>query len=307
MVASINDIASKHLGKAGDGSIVKPYITPSVIDSTLLVAVPRYLNRGDYSIDENNLPFIGVDVWNAYEVSALTTNGFPVTGIAKIIYPCNSLSIVESKSLKLYLNSFNMHRLGNTKSEVRKAIIQQITDDLSQLLQTKTEVNFFSNDDIAPIGTPIGFNTTVESEVDISNILFDKFNEDPNTLEYIPNNYGKYQLKCGLLRSNCRITNQPDWGTLYIAIENNIVPSYESLIRYIVSMRKENHFHEEILECVFKRLYDALPSAKIVVGALYTRRGGIDINPIRSNSIEMLKYFDEYLNINNISFKTINQ
>jgi len=114
----IEQIASKHLGKAGDGTIVKPYVTPDFIDKTLLVPVPRVLNRTQYDIDEANLPFVGIDVWNAYEFSALTNNGFPVVGHVKIVYGANSTNIVESKSLKLYLNSFNMCKLGDLPSQV---------------------------------------------------------------------------------------------------------------------------------------------------------------------------------------------
>ena len=100
----LNKIVGEHLGKAGDGSAVDPYVTPDNVDTSLLVPVPRYLNREQYNIKEDNLPFEGVDVWNAYEVSCLLKNGYPLSGIIKITYDVASSCIVESKSLKLYLN-----------------------------------------------------------------------------------------------------------------------------------------------------------------------------------------------------------
>jgi len=104
----LNKLVSVHLGKAGDGSIVKPYVTPDKVDPGLLVSVPRYLNREQYGIEEGNLPFAGRDAWNAYEFSTLLKNGFPVSGWIKFAYSSDTPNIVESKSVKLYLNSFNM-------------------------------------------------------------------------------------------------------------------------------------------------------------------------------------------------------
>ena len=117
-MSKIEDIASVHLGKAGDGSVVKPYITPDNIDNSLLVGIPRHLNRTAYNIDDSDLPFVGFDTWNCYEFSTLTTNGFPVCGVIRLVYPANSPNIVESKSLKLYMNSFNMARLADKVDDV---------------------------------------------------------------------------------------------------------------------------------------------------------------------------------------------
>ena len=303
----LNKIVNVHLGKAGDGSTVKPYVTPDHVDTSLLVPVPRYLNRTDYNIDDNNLPFVGCDVWNCYEVSALTNNGFPVTGIAKIKYSSSSPSIVESKSLKLYLNSFNMDKLGATVEEVRENIERIIVKDLSESLETAVEVSFFTSTDEVVLGAPNGFNRVIEQVVDVAKVAFTRYNEDPSILEYKDITNKEYRVQCGLLRSNCRVTNQPDWGSLFVEIKGDKGPTYESLLQYIVSMRKENHFHEEIVECIYKRLYDALPGAEIAVGALYTRRGGIDINPIRATSDEMMSSFSEYIDMAKVSSKTINQ
>jgi len=300
----INDIASRHLGKAGDGTVVKPYVTPDSIDSSLLVAIPRIENRRDYNIDEDNLPFVGLDVWNAYEVSALTNSGFPVTGIVKIVYSSDSKFIVESKSLKLYLNSFNMDKLGDTAHSVQQQIEFLIREDLSSVLETDVQVKMFTH--YQSTESPQGFDMYIEDVVDESSLSFDSYNETADLLTYVEGDC-HIKVKCGLLRSNCRVTNQPDWGTLFIEIKGAKTPTYESLLQYIVSMRKENHFHEEIVECIYKRLYDAMPGVDILVAALYTRRGGIDINPIRATQVGMLKSFSNYIDINKISYKTLNQ
>ena len=133
-MVKIEDIASVHLGKAGDGSVVKPYVTPDNIDASLLVGIPRHLNRTVYNIDDNDLPFVGYDTWNCYEFSTLTTNGFPVCGVIRCVYPSDSPNIVESKSLKLYMNSFNMARLGDTVTEVIDEVVDIIYKDLSKVL-----------------------------------------------------------------------------------------------------------------------------------------------------------------------------
>ena len=127
------EIAAKFLGKRTDGS--------ETYDPSLLVAVPRFENRQQYNIDNNNLPFVGWDIWHAYEFSAMTQNGIPVTRLLKIKYNCTSEFIVESKSLKLYLNSFNMTRLGITIDECLSKCKDFIEQDLSKKLNTEVQVN----------------------------------------------------------------------------------------------------------------------------------------------------------------------
>ena len=121
-----NSNVSKVLGKTVD--------YPDQYDSSILVREPRQSNRDHLDLNDNNLPFCGYDIWNAYEVSCLTKKGFPVTGIAKIVYPCDNKYIVESKSLKLYFNSFNMTRLGETADEARHIITENVAADLSTFI-----------------------------------------------------------------------------------------------------------------------------------------------------------------------------
>jgi 7-cyano-7-deazaguanine reductase len=288
-MTKIEDIASVHLGKAGDGSVVKPYITPDHVDSSLLVAIPRQLNRDQYDIHEINLPFVGYDTWNCYEVSFLLNNGFPLTSVVKITYPANSKYIVESKSLKLYFNSFNMDKLGDTVSHAKTKFIQIVTNDLSATLETDVNVSIFTNDtDTAHPPVDEVF-LRIENMVDVDKISFPWYNENPDILVPVANkSIIPFQVRSNSLRSNCRVTNQPDWGDVYIYMNSNFVPTLESLLQYIVSMRKENHFHEEISECIYKRLYDKFNPTELFVACLYTRRGGIDINPIRASSAQLL-------------------
>ena len=275
----LNKLVGVHLGKAGDGTAVKPYITPDAVDKSLLVAIPRYLNRTSYDLKEDKLPFVGIDAWNAYEFSTLTSNGFPISGWLKFTYHANSPNIVESKSVKLYLNSYNMARL--IKDENSLWLIEDtIAQDLRQAVGAEVMVNIGVGD-IDTVRPIAGDFTSLESYCDVSKINFDQFNESADILKKIATPIQRFRWRSHSLRSNCRVTNQPDWGDVYVHIKGAYTVTPESLLQYIVSMRKENHFHEEIAECIYKRLWDMLQPDELMVGCLYTRRGGIDINPIR--------------------------
>ena len=283
----IEEIASVHLGKAGDGSIVKLYVTPDEVDPSLLVAVPRVYNRTQYGIDESNLPFKGKDTWNCYEFSTLMNNGFPVSGLLRIVYHADSTNIVESKSLKLYLNSYNMFRCGDTVEEVQRFVESSIEGHLATLLNDHW-IDVSLNFEDSVLAKPIdGDFVSIEKLVDVKNLTFEHFNESPEILVKKAQTY-PVRYRSSVLRSNCRVTNQPDWGDVYVYINGEHIVTPESLLQYIVSMRCENHFHEEICECIYKRLYDLLQPEELYVACLYTRRGGIDINPVRATSDELI-------------------
>lgn len=299
MSNEIENIASVHLGKAGDGTVVKPYVTPDHVDPDLLVGIPRYLNRDQYDLYADDLPFLGYDVWNCYEFSTLTNNGFPVSGVLRIVYPCDSFKIVESKSLKLYLNSFNMMKCGNTIDDVVDFVELKVYQDLSEVLGDDVRVTLHNNTSttISPFGV-VKFETLEEHlEDDLPNISFEHTNEDPKILQTKGTDYTDqfFFWHSSVLRSNCRVTNQPDWGDVYIIINSTKTVTPESLLQYIVSMRKENHFHEEITECIYKRLWDLLEPKELLVACLYTRRGGIDINPVRASHQGTVDKFAHYL------------
>ena len=278
------EIASKHLGKVG-GDGYKDTYAPE-----LLVKVPRYLNREGYGLTDKD--FVGVDTWNCYEVSAITTKGLPVAGMLKIVCPSNSKYHVESKSIKLYLNSFNMTRLGDNASDCMAIIEARVKADLDTLLETSTIVSFYSGLDD---GKELSFEgySDLGDLVDLDEIDFTAFKSDSDQLSVYDSSDDpiEVKLKSNLLRSNCRVTNQPDWGDVFIRINGRDVPDVASLAKYIVSHRTVSHFHEEICEMVFKHLMDAYKPDDLMVACLYTRRGGLDINPIRATHSRFIPDF----------------
>lgn len=285
----LNSLVSVHLGKAGDGSVVNPYVTPDDVDPSLLVGVPRSLNRTDYGIEEDELPFVGVDAWNAYEFSTLLKNGFPVSGWLKFRYDADSPNIVESKSVKLYLNSYNMARIMDSLDDLW-LVEDKVASDIADVVGGDVGVSIYIGNcnTVRPI---TGDFVSLESYCDVEGMEFDQYTEDPNTLEVIGSDGKPHNWRSFSLRSNCRVTNQPDWGDVYVHIKGDLTVTPESLLKYIVSMRKENHFHEEVCECIYKRLDDLLVPEDLLVTCLYTRRGGIDINPVRASSYQVLSHY----------------
>ena len=281
------DIASKHLGKVG-GDGYKDTYAPE-----LLVKIPRKLNREGYGLTGEE--FVGVDVWNAYEVSAITTKGQPVAGMLKIVCPSDSEYHVESKSIKLYLNSYNMTRIGDTAADCITGIEARVSRDLSELLEANVTATFFTDKSEAEILEFEGY-TDLGDAVDLDQIDFTAFKSDSSQLavEDSADEPKEIKLKSNLLRSNCRVTNQPDWGDIFIRIKGSKLPAADSLAKYIVSHRTVSHFHEEICEMVYKHLLDAYNPDQLMVACLYTRRGGIDINPIRAtHSMYIPDFFTE--------------
>lgn len=289
MADRTEEIASKFLGKKVSGF--------DCYNPDLLVAVPRFENRKQYGIDNENLPFDGFDVWHAYEFSAMTENGLPVTRVMKIHYSCDNDFIVESKSLKLYLNSFNMRRLGKTTDECLNTSKNIIEKDLSEKLGTDVNIDFLKNNaervDI--------FNEfkNIMDYVDEKDLKIEKFKEAPELLEIeVAGKTNEHYLMFDSLRSNCRVTHQPDFGDAFIYYKSARRINEESLVKYLSSFRSEFHFHEECCEMIFKRLYDLLNAEdELFVAALYTRRGGIDICPVRWSKNCRIKPADSLLDI----------
>jgi 7-cyano-7-deazaguanine reductase len=292
------DIASKHLGKVG-GDGYKDTYSPE-----LLVKVPRYLNREGYGLTKDS--FIGVDTWNCYEVSAITTKGQPVAGMLKIVCPSSSEYHVESKSIKLYLNSFNMTRIADNARDCISGIEARVKRDLDELLETFTTVSFYASDEE---GEAVSFDSyrDLGDIVDLDEIDFTAFQSDANQLESYEPDGGieELKLKSNLLRSNCRVTNQPDWGDVFIKIKGKKLPTADSLAKYIVSHRTVSHFHEEICEMVYKHLTDAYEPEQLMVACLYTRRGGLDINPVRASHSMLIP--DIFINKDYRLAKTLRQ
>ena len=263
---------------------------PQNYSPEMLVSVPRELNRKEYDIKDDNLPFFGIDVWHAYELSFLTKKGLPVSGVLKIIYPCNNPVIVESKSLKLYLNSFNMEQYGDTPDEGIRLIEEIIKKDLSELLKTEIKLNIFVKESK---NTPFDYGDyrLLEELPEAGNITFKTFKEAPELLTSDKHEPFSLKVATHLLRSNCKVTFQPDWGSAFIYMRGENKPDETSLLQYLVSFRNENHFHEEVCEMIYKRLWDRFHPDELAVTCIYTRRGGIDITPVRVSHNKLVPKF----------------
>jgi len=284
-----NKNISKHLGQSSQYK--------SEYDASLLVREPRSSNRKHLGIKEKSLPFIGCDVWNGYEVSALTNNGVPVCGVAKVVYPSDSKYIVESKSMKLYWNTFNMTKMGDTFDKVIKNLEDTASKDLSKYLQTDVRVTVFPTSDTFSNDNPFTDKNYKRlentDEIDAESYYVDVYSETASLLEtkHLNSTNKPYKVMSSLLKSNCRVTSQPDWGDVFISLEGTRHPSDKELLKYIISFRDECHFHEEICETIFTRLNNTFEPRSLMVACLYVRRGGWDINPIRTTHEYLIDEF----------------
>jgi 7-cyano-7-deazaguanine reductase len=237
----------------------------------LLQAVPRSLSRDNIQLP-SSLPFDGVDIWNAYEVSWLNPKGKPVIAILRCSVPITSPNLIESKSFKLYLNSFNQSNFEN-----EAVVAQHLTKDLSACAGAKLSVELipFSEFHSLKMGQLEG---VLLDELDI------QVEQSEITPDYLKTNEAlvKESLVSHLLKSNCLITNQPDWGSVLIKYEGKQI-EHEGLLRYLISFRQHNEFHEQCVERIFYDIQRMCNPDKLTVYARYTRRGGLDINPFRSN------------------------
>lgn len=259
---------SKYLGKKS--------ALPENYDPSVLVAVPRAENRSSYGIEKQIMQ--GWDVWHAYEAGFLTYRGLPVTGILKIVYSSETPFLVESKSLKLYLNSFNEEKLGADKPKAISTYENTVKKDLEKLVGGEVNVKLHSHTaEIQPLPwDSFDIIEDLEGEVDTD---FTESNCSENLLE-IDEGISELSVGTHLLKSNCKITHQPDWGSAFLHMKGQAVTPV-SFLREVVSLRREDHFHEEIAEMLFKKIYDLAKNADMLLTCHYTRRGGIDINPVR--------------------------
>ncbi|ASK33538.1 NADPH-dependent 7-cyano-7-deazaguanine reductase QueF [Alloalcanivorax mobilis] len=253
------------LGRASD--YVDQY-TPA-----LLCPVPRWDAREGLELENSDLPFHGMDLWNAYELSWLNGKGKPMVAVAELTIPCTSANIVESKSLKLYLNSF-----ANTRFESREAVIAAIEKDVAHTIGAPLDVRILSLKEAQrePLWEDHG------QCVDGLDVSFEGFEYSPDLLftDQGPEQSGV--LFSHLLRSHCPVTNQPDWATVMVRYTGAPI-SPASLLRYVVSLRNHQGFHEQIIEQMFIDIQRRCAPRQLTVYGRFTRRGGIDINPFRSN------------------------
>lgn len=241
-------------------------------DASLLQPVPRSLNRDDLALGYE-LPFIGHDIWTMYELSWLNDKGLPQVAVGEVFIPATSPNLIESKSFKLYLNSYNQTRFSDWE-----AVTERLTQDLSACAGETVLVNVNKVTDYT--NQPI---VTMQGDcIDDQDIEITSYDFEASILEgAAEQEHVEETLHSHLLKSNCLITNQPDWGSVEIAYTGSKI-NREALLRYLVSFREHNEFHEQCVERIFTDIMKYCAPTKLTVFARYTRRGGLDINPYRS-------------------------
>jgi 7-cyano-7-deazaguanine reductase len=249
---------------------------PEQYDPGLLYPIPRSENRLKLGLKEGQaLPFVGVDIWNAFELSWLNQKGKPQIALAEFQIPADSPKMIESKSFKLYLNSLNNARFEN-ENEVRERLVV----DLSAVAGSKITARIQANDAIAKKGMQ-----------EMGGVLLDRLDieidphipADPNLLG-VNEDFGPIEqcLVSHLLKSNCPVTGQPDWASVQIRYQGRPILE-EGLLRYLIGFRQLGEFHEHCVETIFSDIKRQCKPDKLSVYARYTRRGGLDINPFRTD------------------------
>lgn len=241
-----------------------------------LFPILRKLNRDKIAVPEK-LPFFGFDIWNHYEVSWLNEKGKPIVGLAEIIYSCDSPYIIESKSMKLYFNSFN-----NTVMKNVEALQSTIKSDLEARVGLPVKVKIFAMKHVREAKLLPGFEGICIDDLDID---CSSYIINPTYLSVEDKQVSEI-LYSDLLKSNCLVTNQPDWGSVQIVYEGKKI-NHEGLLRYIVSFRNCNEFSETSIERIFMDIMHYCKPKKLTVYGRFTRRGGIDINSYRSTDSDI--------------------
>jgi 7-cyano-7-deazaguanine reductase len=262
--------------KTTDPSTTSPLGKPTEYQSRyspgLLYPIPRQLKRNELGITDGALPFVGEDLWNAYEISWLNPKGKPVVAIGTFRIPADSPNLIESKSFKLYLNSFNQSIFTDVET-----VSATLARDLSAAAGTPLDISIqpLANRPQAVIAIPEGIC------LDDLDIVCDRYQPAPELLTTQAGEVVEETLFSHLLKSNCLVTGQPDWAMVVIHYRGEPIDR-AGLLRYIVSFRNHNEFHEQCVERIFTDILRHCTPEKLAVHARYTRRGGLDINPFRS-------------------------
>ncbi|WP_336368156.1 NADPH-dependent 7-cyano-7-deazaguanine reductase QueF [Marinobacter sp. C2H3] len=250
---------------------------PDRYDPDLLFPVPRVENRQRIGLEDGRWPWFGEDLWQAWELSWLRPGGVPVVAWAEIHVPAAAPNLIESKSLKLYLNSLNQEVFGSAE-QARERIVA----DLSSACGASVRVDLHSVDEAGTAeGRPAGF--TLIDDVPLEDVVYE-YAPESLVCEGGEGDEVVTEALCShLLKSNCPVTGQPDWGTLLIRYTGRRIDR-AGLLRYVVSFRNKQDFHEHCVETVFTDLMARCQPESLTVCARYTRRGGLDINPWRSTT-----------------------
>ena len=240
----------------------------------LLQGVPRSLSRDTLNLAGSGLPFDGIDTWTGYELSWLNLKGKPNVAILECHVPITSKNLIESKSFKLYLNSFNQ-----TKFASAEDVQQVLQADLSACAGEPVEVKLILPEQFSSLQFQ-EFNGTLLDSLDVE---IDQYSPNTQYLTVAKSEAGVQEtLVSHLLKSNCLITSQPDWASIQVRYEGKAI-EHEGLLKYLISFRQHNEFHEQCVERIYNDIMKHCQPDKLTVCARYTRRGGLDINPFRSN------------------------
>ena len=247
-------------------------------DPSLLFPISRLDKWAELGVIADRLPYVGVDLWTCYELSWLLPSGKPVVAIAEFRVPANSPCMIESKSFKLYLNSLNQ-----SVFKGRELLAQVISKDLSQVAGAAVEVVIKTLDEAHAQGiAPLPGQCL--DDLDVTLDVYD--GPQPSLLHRNGATVGDFCWHSHLLRSNCPVTGQPDWGSVVVNYRGpELVPA--SLLAYLVSFRRHADFHEQCVERIFLDLQRLLQPEHLTVYARYLRRGGLDINPYRTTGTLM--------------------
>lgn len=257
-------------------------------DASLLFPIPRAGKRAEMGVAAE-APFFGADMWTVFELSWLNLRGKPQVALAHITVPCETPNIIESKSFKLYLNSFN-----NTRFADSDAVKVRLRADLSEAVWRDP-----ARPDAAPAS--IGVRLLMPEQFDrepvyeLEGLSLDRLDVEcthytpaPELLKVLPDEAPVSEvLVSNLLKSNCLVTGQPDWGSVQISYTGAAIDQ-EGLLQYLVSFRNHNEFHEQCVERIFMDIWTRCKPLKLTVYARYTRRGGLDINPFRTSHPQAL-------------------
>ena len=254
-----------------DSPLGKESTYSSIYSPTLLFPIPREQSR---QFLENNipLPFHGVDIWTGYEISWLNLKGKPEIAIGNFYFPANSPNLIESKSFKLYLNSLNQTRFKSAEE-----LKNTLKNDLSIAANSPIDIDLLFPEEFKEF-KPLFFKGNCLDHLDIE---IDTYEINPSFLQ-VSDKLVEESLYSHLLKSNCPVTGQPDWASLFIHYKGFQI-NHAGLLKYIISFRNHQGFHEQCVESIFYTILKKCQPTHLTVYARYTRRGGLDINPFRSN------------------------
>ncbi len=243
-------------------------------DPSQLFPVERSLGRNALGLARGEMPFHGEDIWTAWELSWLSTTGKPVSAVAEIRVPCTSQCIVESKSLKLYLNSFNMSRF-----EGVDGVKQAMERDLSRVARGDVRVSILDCDDLDHLSVAGSRGRIIDHHEADAYV----YEVAPSLLKYGDGEVTDETLCSHILRTNCPVTGQPDWASVEITYSGRKIDE-TALLAYLVSYRTHTGYHENCVETLYTHIMERLSPTDLTVVGRFTRRGGLDINPCRSSS-----------------------